>query len=40
MPFKLNSDSFNVFFFAKSIITKTVRGLADQAHVHISRADG
>ena len=39
MPSELNSDCFNVFF-AKHIIAKQFQVLADQVHVHISRADG
>ena len=39
-PFELNSDGFNVCVFAKKYYSQTVRVLADQAHVHISRADG
>ena len=40
MPFELNSDGFNVVVFNKKYYSRTVRGLADQAHVHISGADG
>ena len=37
-PFELNSDGFH--FGGKKYYSQAVRGLADQAHVHISRADG